>query len=467
MSRWSAAIRALVPSSLTARGAVLVLLVGFAIAGPGFIGLRLHTARCDRARHEWVEALLATALAAHLSSDAAAEEEQERWLSRLGEPAKRVRWAGVFDRDGRGLEFRRQAAVTLSQVAAQIDRTATTARSTALRIDGRPSPRFVLVTIPRPAKGVILALVYEAGLPQGIGMAELGPAGLALAGLVLAWAWFELTIARPIRGLSQRVSRVGAGLAEAAVEGAPLKEMRGVVRGVGAIQRELKRWQAEATHWRHTVDARVDARTRGAASAQRTAEHEAKTDSLTGLGNRRAFEQDFPPAFERHLRSGSELALVMFDIDHFKRLNDTLGHPRGDEFLAFVGELLRAVRFAGEERAYRYGGDEFALLLPRAAPDDAVAIARRLRALFAQRAKALPSVRPLPSLSAGVAARRGHKVGTWESLLRRADEALYLAKRNQCGVATVADVLSASSSVPDGARGGLPDAPLSQGGVGG
>lgn len=452
------------PSSLTARGAVLVLLIGSAVAGPGFIGLRLHAARSERDRHEWVEALLATALAAHLSTDAAAEEEQEHWLSRLGEPAKRVRWAGVFDRNGHGLEFRRQAAVTLSQIAAQIDRTATAARSTALRIEGRPSPRFVLVTIPRPADGLILALVYEAGLPRALGMAAVGLVGLALVGLVLAWVWFELTIARPIRGLSRRVSQVGAGLAEAAVEGVPLEEMRGVVRGVGAIQRELKRWQAEATHWRRTVDARVDARTRGAASAQRIAEHEAKTDSLTGLGNRRAFEQDFPQVFERHLRSGSELALVMFDIDHFKRLNDTLGHPRGDEFLAFVGELLRAVRFAGDEQAYRYGGDEFALLLPRAAPDDAVAIARRLAALFAQRARALPSVRPLPSLSAGVAALRGHKVGTWESLLRRADEALYLAKRNRGGVATVADVLSASSSVSDGARAGLPGSPSPQGG---
>lgn len=336
MNRWFAALRVLLPRSLVARAAMLVVLIAGAVLGPGVIGLRSYAAKQERVRHDLTESLLATAIAAHLLA-ADGDEPPTDWLSRLGEPARRVRWAGVFDREGRGLEFRRQAAITLAQIAAQIDRTAPTPRTVPLQVEGRPSARFELVTIPRPADNVILVMVYDSGLPRRLGVAQLWPAGLALIGLAVAWGWFELTMARPIRCLSKRVTRIQNGLVETAVDGVPLEELRGLVHGVGAIQRELTRWRTEATQWRHTVDARVDARTRDAARAQRHAEHQAQTDALTGLGNRRAFERDFAPLFDQHLRSGAKLALVLFDIDHFKNVNDTLGHLHGDELLAFVG----------------------------------------------------------------------------------------------------------------------------------
>jgi diguanylate cyclase (GGDEF)-like protein len=86
--------------------------------------------------------------------------------------------------------------------------------------------------------------------------------------------------------------------------------------------------------------------------------HEAITDALTGLGNRRALMNDL----EASLREGDEDALVLFDLDGFKRYNDTFGHPAGDELLRTLGgRLARAVE--GHGRAYRMGGDEFCVLL--------------------------------------------------------------------------------------------------------
>lgn len=89
-----------------------------------------------------------------------------------------------------------------------------------------------------------------------------------------------------------------------------------------------------------------------------------RTDMLTGLANRREFMTRLEREAHRQSRSGRPLSVVMFDVDHFKRVNDTWGHPAGDEVLARVGQILRSHTREQVDTAARYGGEEFVLLLP-------------------------------------------------------------------------------------------------------
>ena len=106
---------------------------------------------------------------------------------------------------------------------------------------------------------------------------------------------------------------------------------------------------------------------------------EALTDPLTGLGNRRAFEQDLRHELARVSRSGAELTVALLDVDGLKQVNDTRGHPAGDQILRQLGNaILSATRAA--DRGYRIGGDEFALILADASGVEAAAIHKRLQA---------------------------------------------------------------------------------------
>nr|WP_254632861.1 GGDEF domain-containing protein [Deinococcus sp. GbtcB9] len=140
------------------------------------------------------------------------------------------------------------------------------------------------------------------------------------------------------------------------------------------------------------------------------------TDPLTGLGNRRQFQEDLQTL------TGQD-ALLLVDLDHFKRVNDTLGHPTGDAVLAQLGRLLASAS-RGEDRAYRYGGEEFALILRGLPPHALDGVADRVRAAVER--SVFPDVPWTLTVSIG-AARAAELSG--ETLLRGADEALYAAKR--------------------------------------
>jgi len=152
-------------------------------------------------------------------------------------------------------------------------------------------------------------------------------------------------------------------------------------------------------------------------------ERMAHQDALTGLANQRHFHSRLAAEVNRCQRESTPLSLVLIDLDHFKRINDTHGHGRGDNALRKVGAALTgAVR--QYDVAARLGGEEFCLILPNTADHDALELAERARA-------AVASVH-LPGLtltcSAGVAAWAAHTRGA-DGLLRCADRALYAAKR--------------------------------------
>jgi diguanylate cyclase (GGDEF)-like protein/PAS domain S-box-containing protein len=149
----------------------------------------------------------------------------------------------------------------------------------------------------------------------------------------------------------------------------------------------------------------------------------AAEDPLTGLLNHRSFHERLGDEIARAGRAQRPLALVLMDLDHFKRVNDSLGHPVGDEVLVEVAERLRGVTRAGEHLA-RIGGEEFAWLLPEA--DAAGALAAAERAREAVRGTPLARVGTM-TLSAGVCAL-SEAGGDARELYRLADTALYRAK---------------------------------------
>jgi diguanylate cyclase (GGDEF)-like protein/PAS domain S-box-containing protein len=166
-----------------------------------------------------------------------------------------------------------------------------------------------------------------------------------------------------------------------------------------------------------------------------TIEQLAVTDELTGLFNRRGFFQLGEREFEGSLRFNRPLAALMFDIDHFKRVNDTHGHPAGDEVLRLLADCFRH-NTRGIDVAGRYGGEEFALLMPETLLPGAVQIAERLRHSIAD--LSVP-IRPANgdsstvdihiTVSIGVAALLPD-VPSLTVLLERTDQALYRAKNS-------------------------------------
>lgn len=154
------------------------------------------------------------------------------------------------------------------------------------------------------------------------------------------------------------------------------------------------------------------------------------TDTLTGLGNRRLFDDTITAEWARASRDGLPLALLMIDVDHFKRYNDLHGHPAGDECLKRVAALLQGALFRGHEKAMRYGGEEFLVLLPGTTLEGAEIVAQRIldaleHAAIAHHAAAAG---PVVTVSIGVAAAEPSEQTRAATLLRSADMALYEAK---------------------------------------
>jgi diguanylate cyclase (GGDEF)-like protein len=155
-------------------------------------------------------------------------------------------------------------------------------------------------------------------------------------------------------------------------------------------------------------------------------ERVATVDGLTGLRNRRWLDDMFPRLLDRAERTNRPASLLLIDVDHFKSLNDEYGHVAGDGVLSRVAAKL-AGGLRPQDLLARYGGDEFAALLPEADAVSARSIADRLRQTIELRPDDERSSGPAVTVSIGVASRRPHD--TVASLLERADQALYRAKR--------------------------------------
>jgi diguanylate cyclase (GGDEF)-like protein len=153
---------------------------------------------------------------------------------------------------------------------------------------------------------------------------------------------------------------------------------------------------------------------------------QAVTDALTGLANRRSFDDELALEWRRAERVGDPLALILADLDDFKQVNDTYGHQLGDEVLRKAGETLGSA-LRQVDLAARYGGEEFAVIVPETDLDGAVNLAERLRTDLLKAQVELPDGAPLRvTASFGVAVKG--ELTRPEELIAAADEALYAAK---------------------------------------
>jgi two-component system cell cycle response regulator len=172
---------------------------------------------------------------------------------------------------------------------------------------------------------------------------------------------------------------------------------------------------------------RIRALTRALEEKTRELERAARTDPLTGLGNRRLFDERLLAEVARTRRHGRPLALLMFDLDCFKQVNDRFGHLVGDDLLALFGTILRE-DLRASDLPCRYGGEEFLLIAPETTADQARIVAERIRLKFSERSGAV-AAGGLQTVSVGICASdvlEGQL--TERTLLAAADDALYRAK---------------------------------------
>ena len=240
--------------------------------------------------------------------------------------------------------------------------------------------------------------------------------------------WFDHRVAWPLRSLAGAVRdpmrkpgqvpelHPGKWHETAQVAGELRKLLEAIAEG-DALARSTERESLRRIHDRE----------QGFDRELRRVKDQAAVDPLTGLRNRSFLDEDLEPLFQQHRRKRKNLSAVMFDVDDFKRYNDTKGHQAGDAVLRFLGGLLRG-GIRPTDSAIRYGGDEFLLLLAETTPEQAGAIAQRLVKLFGQHTASLGSDHNV-SISAGVASLTMEDLETGHELVAKADAALYAAKQ--------------------------------------
>ncbi len=175
----------------------------------------------------------------------------------------------------------------------------------------------------------------------------------------------------------------------------------------------------------------VEERTRELATANEMLHRISATDALTGIANRRSFDQKLDEEWQRAQRQRTPLSAVMIDIDNFKSFNDSFGHQRGDECLRQVADVLRRGAARSGDLVARYGGEEFVVLLPDTDAAGALQVAERLR--HGVESLASPhdpeNAGQIITISAGVGTLLPGIDGSRDEIIKRADRCLYEAKR--------------------------------------
>ena len=270
------------------------------------------------------------------------------------------------------------------------------------------------------ADGVYLALYAEGAWPDGTALDALWPIATIVIALA-AWVEHPATVPAGARGLRQIAIPAGGGLLALAVMMAGevvVVSPAAALLAVGALVLGIVRF-ALTFHEKERALAGLHLR--------------ATTDPLTNLPNHREFHERLAAEVERARRHGRALSVMVLDLDHFKQVNDTFGHPTGDRALIHVAETLRDVVRPGDTLA-RIGGEEFGWILPETSALEAWQAAERARGLLL--ASPVPRAGQM-NFSAGVCdlTQVDPPLGGPE-LVRLADGALYWAKRNGRAVTT-------------------------------
>lgn len=198
------------------------------------------------------------------------------------------------------------------------------------------------------------------------------------------------------------------------------------------LQIDLVQARFELAHQRELVD---------------SFKHESNTDALTKLMNRRAFDSELRDQLDKIASTDETVSLLFVDIDHFKSINDVHGHLNGDQVLSTVAECLKSSLYTGAS-AFRYGGEEFAVILPGSDAARAFEAAEHVRRTIERYRHVVDGQELSVTVSIGIA--EAMPVDTCAALIQRSDQALFTAKnsgRNRCGLLESIPS-TASSAVP-------------------
>jgi len=250
----------------------------------------------------------------------------------------------------------------------------------------------------------------------------LGSLGISIT-LVLVVGWMlRRIVLLPIKKLHQAASAFTVGDYSARIVLKTRDEMEALADTFNEMAREIQ------SHTRH-LEETIRERTKELEEANKKLKELATTDGLTGLYNYRFFEETIRMEVRRAQRQGLPLSLLMIDLDHFKVYNDTHGHQMGDEVLKTVARIMK-YRLRSTDFPCRYGGEEFAIILPGTGFEEAMKLAEEVRGLV--EAHPFPGEEKQPegklTISIGVATYPYHAEDEI-SLVRAADMALYTAKQ--------------------------------------
>jgi diguanylate cyclase (GGDEF)-like protein len=264
---------------------------------------------------------------------------------------------------------------------------------------------------------------------------------LAIALNILISRW----LVRPISELVLASRRIAQGNFNQPVQSNRVKELSILAGSFNQMSQELQQSRQQLEDYSHALEDRIRERTqeleaeverrRQTEAALQTANVElqrlAFVDGLTQLANRRCFDERLAQEWQRLKRDQLPLALILCDVDYFKRYNDTYGHQAGDLCLQNVARVLQAAAMRSSDLAARYGGEEFALLLPNTPVDGAITVAQKIQTLVHQ--LAIPHRQSATSefvtLSLGITVLFPAEADHPEMLLAQADHALYQSKQ--------------------------------------
>ena len=255
--------------------------------------------------------------------------------------------------------------------------------------------------------------------------------GFMLALVLLVAVRHERRWAQSVSSMSRLLAEIRhseTATEELAAIGGGAAEMAELAERVSMLCRDLKAQRQAVRELESEIQRRVATRTDTLERTLGDLRVQATRDSLTGLGNRGAFDAAFPDMIERARAEHADLCLLMIDVDHFKELNDSLGHDVGDDYLRRLGQLIRgAIR--EEDEAFRYGGDEMVLVLRGTGEISGRATANRISRVADDLARTYHVPNP-PRISCGMATlgRCPSRGDAAKDLLRRADQDLYSLK---------------------------------------
>jgi diguanylate cyclase len=275
----------------------------------------------------------------------------------------------------------------------------------------------VMQQVPRLGWGVVAEKNYEdayRALMDIRNVALVSTAWLLLAVGVIAYL-LSLTIIGPLTRLTEAAARVAGGDMSVEIATDPPREIGRLATMFNTMVTYLREAQQELT----AVNLALNER-------NQSLEAISSTDALTGLHNRRRMLDALNAEVARHARHGRSFSIMMVDVDHFKKYNDTYGHPAGDALLKKVGGILKS-SLRTNDFAARYGGEEFLILLPDQDQKGAVEVAERIRQRIAVETGDEANSRKPVTASLGLATFP-EAARTAEPLLAAADAALYRAK---------------------------------------